>query len=63
MKNRDRYFLHRNEYDVLVSIQAAIASGVCGCVIEALTGKDYECKGKTFEDCKFCLQLWLNEES
>ena len=62
MKNRDRYLLHRNEYDVLCAIQAAIASGICGCVIEAVTGKEYDCKGKTHEDCNFCIQLWLNSE-
>ena len=62
MKNRDRFLLHRNEYDVLIGIQAAIASGICGCVIEALIGKEYDCKGKTLEDCAFCIQLWLNSE-
>ncbi len=62
MKNRDRYWHQRNEYDVLIGIQAAIASGVCGCVIEAITGKDYDCKGKKLEDCWLCIRLWLNEE-
>lgn len=62
MKNRDRYWHHRNEYDILCQIQTAIASGVCGCVIEALIGRDYDCKGKTLDDCKFCIQLWLNSE-
>ena len=61
MKNRDRYWHYRNEYDVLCELQTAIASG-CGCVIEAITSKEYECKGKEPEDCKFCIQLWLNEE-
>lgn len=62
MKNRDRYLLHRNEYDVLIAIQAAISSGLCGCIIEALIGRDYDCQGKTFEDCKDCIQKWLNSE-
>ncbi len=57
MKNRERYILNVNEYDMLVKIQAVMA----GCVIEALTGKDYPCPDDLCT-CKECIQKWLNEE-
>lgn len=62
MTNRERYILRVNEYDMLVKIQAVMA----GCVIEALTGKDYPCpddKVCMFDTCKECIQKFLNEES
>lgn len=65
MKNRDRYILQRNEYDMLCDLQAAISSGSCQCVIEALTAKEYHCpddKVCMLDTCRECLQKWLNEE-
>jgi len=62
MKNRERYILRQNEYDLLVKIQAVMA----GCVLEALTGKDYPCpddKVCMLSTCMECIQKWLNEES
>lgn len=61
MKNRDKYILKVNEYDLLIRIQAVMA----GCVLEALTGKDYPCpddKCCMLSTCKACIQKWLNEE-
>jgi hypothetical protein len=66
MKNRDKYILQRNECDMLVQIQAAIASQPYLCVIEALTGKDYPCpddKVCMLDTCEECIQNWLNEEA
>ena len=65
MTNRERYILRQNEYDLLIGIQAAIGSGLCQCVIEALTVKDYPCpddKMCTLDTCRECVQRWLNEE-
>ena len=66
MKNRDRYILKRNEYDLLVALQVAFGSGLCYCVIEAVTGKSHYCpdnKVCMLDTCKECLQKWLNEDS
>lgn len=66
MKNRDKYILQQNEYDMLVQIQVAIASQPYLCVIEALTGKDYPCpddKVCMLDTCEECIQNWLNEEA
>ena len=66
MKNRDKYILQRNEYDMLCDLQAAISSGRCQCVLEALTGKDYPCpedKCCMLSTCMECIQKWLNEEA
>lgn len=65
MKNRDRYILKVNEYDMLVKIQANIIDGGCCCIIEALTGGIYPCKNDKMcmlDTCKECIQKWLNEE-
>lgn len=62
MKNRDRYITGRNEYDLLVNIQAVMA----GCVLEALTGKDYPCPDDgccMLSTCKECIRKWLDEDS
>ena len=64
MKNRDRYILKVNEYDLAIRLQVALGGGSCFCVIEALTGKDYHCpddKVCMLETCKACIQKWLNE--
>ena len=65
MTNREKYILQRNEYDMLIGIQVAIGSGLCQCVIEALTAKDYPCsddKVCMLSTCEECIQNWLNEE-
>ena len=65
MKNRDRYILKVNEFDLATRLQVAFGGGLCFCVIEALTGKDYHCpddKVCMLETCKACIQKWLNEE-
>ena len=40
MKNRDRYIIKQNEADMLYNIQAAMSTGLCGCIIESIEGKD-----------------------
>ena len=66
MKNRDKYILKVNEADMLIVLQAAFGSGLCQCVIEALTGKEYPCpddKVCMLDTCKECIQRWLNAET
>lgn len=65
MKNRDKYIIKANEYDMLVSLQRSFASGMCWCVIEAITGKSYPCKDNKvcmLDTCKECIENWLNKE-
>lgn len=66
MKNRDKYILQRNEYDMLIGLQVALSSGMCQCAIEALTGREYSCvedKCCMLSTCEECIQRWLNEEA
>ena len=66
MTNREKYILQRNEYDMLCGLQAAFGSGLCQCVIEALTAKEQPCgdyRVMNFEVCCQCIQQWLNEEA
>lgn len=65
MKNRDRYILKVNEYDMLVKMQENIFYSGCYCIIDALTGGVYPCKNDKMcmpDTCKECIQKWLNEE-
>ena len=65
MKNRDKYILKVNEYDMLCKIQSNIMDGYCWCVIEALTGGSHPCENDkmcTLDTCKACIQGWLNNE-
>ena len=62
MKNRDRYILKVNEYDMLIKIQATMLSHNC-CVIEALAG--ISCPNEKMcmlDTCKECIQKFLNDE-
>ena len=66
MKNRDKYIIKVNEFDLCCNLQAAFGSGLCQCVIEALTGKEYPCpddKVCMLDTCKECIQRWLNAET
>ena len=66
MKNRDRYILKVNEYDLCCRLQVAFGSGLCQCVIEALTGKEHYCpndKVCMLDTCEACIHEWLNKES
>lgn len=62
MTNRDK-LLETNEYDLLVKIQEAMVGGCC-CIIDAISGQCYPCKtDRTLpDDCKDCIQKWLNEK-
>ena len=65
MKNRDRYILKNNEYDMLCRIQRNIMYGLCNCVIDAITGKHYPCENDKIcmpETCEACILEWLNAE-
>jgi hypothetical protein len=62
MKNRDRYILKVNEYDMLIKIQATMLSHNC-CVIEALAGVSCPNEKKCMlSNCRRCIQAWLNKE-
>lgn len=65
MTNRDRYILKRNERDMLMEIQTALAYGE-KCIIDAIAGKVRDCTNYSrgdLEVCDKCIQFWLNEES
>lgn len=67
MKNRDKYILKVNEYDMLSALNAEIMDGK-KCIIEALTGeyqygKEKErCIASIDRNCEACIQKFLNEE-
>lgn len=64
MKNRERYILKRNEYDMLMDVQMALAHGE-RCIIDAITGKERSCANYVKQDlrvCDKCIREWLNEE-
>jgi hypothetical protein len=63
MKNRTRYIIHRNEYDLMCSI----LDNTTACPIRAVAGISKEekvkrCLERVREGCKACIQAWLNEE-
>ena len=75
MKNRDRYVLKVNEYDMLLRIHTSLYDNY-NCVIEMLEG-DYKYfkeedgdleRCRTSEErkdkisCDECIQAWLNKE-
>lgn len=67
MNNRQRYILNANEYDFLIRIQHYMERCMPifkGCIIDAITGKIYYCPttNPDMEDCKECIQNWLNED-
>ena len=71
MKNRDRYILKVNEYDMLMNMQTRLIKG-CRCVLDVMTGTTVLCPieahGKVGERsrlavCSKCIAAWLNEES
>lgn len=66
MKNRDRYILQKNEYDLLIEMQKNIIDGGCCCIIDALTGSTYPCENDKvcmLDTCRECIQRWLNAET
>lgn len=71
MRNRDRYILKVNEYDMLMNMQTNLIKG-CRCVLDVITGTTVLCPieahGKVGEQsrlavCSKCIQKWLDEES
>jgi hypothetical protein len=63
MRNRDKYLLKRNEYDVLCEVQLALLHGE-NCILDALTAHTHSCKANTDKHaaCCECIQEWLNKE-
>ena len=62
MKNKDKYFSQHQVERSLERIQRGLSEVNCGCVIEAITGKEWECLGKNPGCCPFCIKLWLEDE-
>lgn len=71
MKNRTKYIIQRNEYDLLVTMQHNLFDNGYICAIDVITGEINNCpaemKGKVgreskLEVCKKCIQKWLNTE-
>ena len=63
MKNRDRYILHRNEYDLMLDIEKN--TGICPIRTVAGISKEEKimrCFGYVHDGCEVCVQEWLNEE-
>ena len=61
MKNRQRYILQRNEYDMMLSIAEVART----CPIVLLTGRIpdyYSIYCHIPESCKTCFDAWLNKE-
>lgn len=65
MTNREKYILRRNELDMLIDIQLAMAHGE-KCVVDAIMRKQWDCTNYIKQDvkvCNRCIQNWLNEEA
>lgn len=63
VKNRDKYIIKANEYDMLIKIQATMLTYNC-CVIEALAGVSCPSEKVCMLDtCKDCIQTWLNKDN
>jgi hypothetical protein len=61
--NRQKYFLQRDEYDILISIRRR---GWHYCPIEIIGADRPVCvpdKDYIHDDCDTCIQRWLNEEA
>lgn len=63
MKNRDKYILRKNEYDLLMTFEEN--TGLCP--IRAVAGIDLaekisRCSKYVHDGCGTCVQHWLNEE-
>ena len=66
MKNRDRYILKVNEYDMMMNIYDSCKT----CPIRTVSGvmhydrcPKYNNHSNMRENCSECIQKWLNEES
>lgn len=64
MKNRDKYIIKANEYDMMLAIE----KNTCICPIRAVAGilsheKLERCYRHRKDGCEECVQEWLDEES
>lgn len=60
MKNRVRYILQVNEYDLLIKIHKGLNRCDSYCILDLITDKYHHCPENTI--CKDCIQNWLNAE-
>ena len=60
MKNRVRYILQANEYDLLIKIQNGLQMCDSFCILDLITDKYHACPEGT--TCENCIQNWLNAE-
>lgn len=70
MTNREKYFLKRDEYDLMMTIAKNIQELGTFCPITAIGGKRPPCKCKhiascslMMRDCETCVQEFLNAEA
>lgn len=62
MNNRQR--LHNTcLYDLLMRWTENLSKFKKGiCILDVITGEKYPCKYTGIDDCKYCIQSWLNKE-
>lgn len=61
MKNRERYILRVNEYDLMMRINENIKKRPYTCPIYAVSGLLDRCCADYKNNCSECVQHWLNE--
>lgn len=62
MTNREKYITKRNEYDMMMKIWETGACPIRVIGGESCLPRHLVCKAFD-EDCKGCIQKWLNEEA
>lgn len=60
MKNRQRYILQVNEYDLLIKLQKGLSRSDSYCILDLITDKYHTCPKES--ECSSCIQNWLNAE-
>lgn len=60
MKNRERYILQANEYDLLIRMQKGLSRCDSFCILDLITDKYHHCPKNA--NCNDCIQNWLNAE-
>ena len=58
MDNRMKYITKRNEYDLMLSI----LRNTKACPIYAVSGQEIPCDPNDKNNCKKCIQNWLNDK-
>ena len=63
MTNREKYFLKRSEFDLMMTI----SDNTSACAIDVMGGSMRDEHGvlrcKKYKICEKCIQQWINEEA